>query len=94
MKTMTIRNIPDSVAEGLAESAHSSGRSMNATAVAALAEAFGKKPHKKPKNDFSEFCGTWTDKEADAIEKEIEAAFEVIEDDENKRDLYVAEDVG
>ena len=53
MKTMTIRNIPDSVAAGLAESAHSSGRSMNATAVAALAEAFGKKPHKKPKNDFS-----------------------------------------
>ena len=92
MKTMTIRNIPDSVAAGLAESAKATGRSLNATAVAALADAFDHASNKKPKNDFSEFVGTWSEKEYETIKKEIEETFEVIDEDEYKRVLFVAED--
>ena len=67
MKTMTIRNIPDSVATGLAECARASGRSMNATAVAALAEAFDKDAGKKRRRDFSEFVGILAKDDAEAI---------------------------
>lgn len=91
MKTMTIRNIPDGVAAALAESARASGRSINATAVAALAEAFGNESRMKPKNDFSEFVGTMSDDEYEAIKKEIEETFEVIDEDEYKPFQYVAE---
>lgn len=81
MKTMTIRNIPDSVAAALAESASASGRSMNATAVAALSDAFGNESRTRPKNDFSEFVGTWSDEEYKAIKKEIEETFESVDED-------------
>ncbi len=89
MKTMTIRNIPDSVATGLAECARASGRSMNATAVAALAEAFDKDAGKKRRRDFSEFVGILANDDAEAIKREIEEAFEQI--DESEGALYVAE---
>ena len=90
MKTMTIRNIPDDVVAGLAARANETGRSMNATVVAALTDAFGEK-HQKPENDFSEFCGTWTKEEADAIEKEIEEVFEKVDVDEYKPWLHAPE---
>ena len=79
---MTIRNIPDEVAAGLANRARESGRSMNATAVAALVEVFGDSPRKTRKYaDFSEFVGTMSDEEYEAIKKEIEETFEVIDED-------------
>ena len=82
MKTMTIRNIPDDVAEGLAARARETGRSMNATAVEALAGTFGKAAGPRKYADFSEFVGTWTDEEYERITKEIEETFEVIDEDE------------
>ena len=90
MKTMTIRNIPDDVAARLAARARETGRSMNATVVDALADSFGEK-RRKPKYDFSEFVGTWTKEEAEAIKKEIEEAFEQVDKDEYKPWLYAAE---
>ena len=91
MKTMTIRNIPDSVAAALAESARASGRSMNATAVAALSDAFGNESRMKRKNDFSEFVGTMSDAEYKRVAKEIEETFERIDEDENKPWLQASE---
>ncbi|MBR0056885.1 MAG: Arc family DNA-binding protein [Kiritimatiellae bacterium] len=93
MKTMTIRNIPDDVAAGLAERARESGRSMNATAVAALSDSFGKSAHKPRKYaDFSQFVGTMTDEEYERITKIIEESHEQIVEDEYKPWLYAAED--
>ena len=91
MKTMTIRNIPDDVAASLAARASETGRSMNATVVAALTDVFGPK-RQKPKNDFSEFVGTMSDEDAEAIKREIEEAFEKVDVDEFKSGLYVAEE--
>ena len=90
MKTMTIRNIPDDVAAGLAARASETGRSMNSTVVEALTDAFGEK-QQKPANDFSEFCGTLSVEDAEAIKREIEEAFEKIDKDEYKPWLYAAE---
>lgn len=79
MKTMTIRNIPDDVATALADRARKSGRSMNATAVAALTAAFAPAPAAGPRSDFSEFCGIMTPEEADEFEKCIEEDCERID---------------
>ena len=82
MKTMTIRNIPDSVAAGLAESARASGRSMNATVVAAMTDAFHKESRGKQKNDFSQFLGAWSKEEVDAFDKAVMESCEEIDADE------------
>jgi plasmid stability protein len=93
MKSRTIRNIPDDVAAGLAERARESGRSMNATVVAALSDSFGKSANKPKKYaDFSQFVGNWTDEEADRITKIIKESHERFLFDENKPWLYAAED--
>lgn len=79
MKTMTIRNIPEDVAAALAERARETGRSMNATAVNALTMAFGLAAPKKPRHDFSEFCGILSTEEAAEIERVIEEDCERID---------------
>ena len=85
MKTMTIRNIPDDVAANLAEHARESRRSINATVVEVLCAASLPTTEKpKPVADFSEFCGILSKEEADAIEKEIEDAFEQIDPEDWK----------
>ena len=90
MKTMTIRNIPDDVAASLSARASETGRSMNATVVAALTDAFGAK-RQKPKNDFSEFVGTMSDEEYERVTKEIEEVFEKVDEDEYKPWLHDSE---
>ena len=79
MKTMTIRNIPDDVAAALAARARETGCSMNATAVEALTDAFAPAASRKPRRDFSEFCGIMTPEEADAVKREIEESCERID---------------
>ncbi|MBR4251810.1 MAG: hypothetical protein IKQ15_05890 [Kiritimatiellae bacterium] len=81
MKTMTIRNIPDDVATALAERARETGRSMNATAVAALSMAFSPAVP-KPKRDLSEFAGIMTPEEAAEFERFIEEDCERIDPEE------------
>ena len=93
MKTMTIRNIPDDVAASLAARARETGRSMNATAVAALTDSFGENRHGPKKYaDFSQFVGTMSDEEYERVSKIIEESSEQIWVDENKPWLYAAED--
>jgi hypothetical protein len=76
MKTMTIRNIPDDVASALAVRARETGKSMNATLVAAISDAFAPR---KPENGFAEFCGILSPEEADAVERAIEESAERID---------------
>lgn len=71
MKTMTVRNIPDEVArliKGLSESTNSS---MNATVVRVLADGVLPAEKRRPKNDFSKYCGGWSQKEFDKFESVV-----------------------
>ena len=71
MKTMTIRNIPDEVAAVLKNMADKSDASMNTTVVQVLAT--GVLPHRRArvKNDFSKYCGGWSQKEFDDFESVV-----------------------
>ena len=71
MKTMTVRNIPDEVAEKLKGIAETVNTSINAMVVRVL-EA-GVLPHgkKRPSHDFSRFCGGWSQQEFDDFEKAV-----------------------
>lgn len=60
MKTMTIRNIPDGVAEFLSSRAASEGRSVNAATVSLLTRAAGLEPNQQKRRDLSWLSGTWT----------------------------------
>ena len=64
MKTMTIRNIPDGVAEFLSGQAAHEGRSVNATTVSLLARAAGLDPARRKRRDLSWLTGSWTAAEA------------------------------
>ena len=75
---MTIRNIPDDVAAALAARARETGRSMNATAVAALTDAFAP-ASPKPRRDLSEFCGILTPEEAAEFDRIVEEDCERID---------------
>ena len=84
MKTMTIRNIPDDVAANLAAKAKAENRSVNATVVGVLTSSFAPSAKPVPKADFSEFCGLWSKKKADAVAKEIEECFEQVDPEDWK----------
>lgn len=84
MKTMTIRNIPDDVAASLANRAKADRRSINATVVGVLTEAFAPFSKPAPKADFSEFCGVWSKEEADFFDNAIEESFEQIDPEDWK----------
>lgn len=71
MKTMTVRNIPDEVATLLKSMAESSDASINATAVRVLSNGVLPNPKKRVKNDFSRYCGGWSQKEFDDFEAAV-----------------------
>ncbi len=72
MKTMTVRNMPEAVAEGLSRRAANAHMSVNSIVVTLLSDAvLGGSPFSR-KRDLSEFCGTWSDAEL----AEFEAATE------------------
>ena len=61
MKTMTVRNVPDSVADGLFKKASDANMSVNSVVVTLLSEAIlGGNPFLR-KRDLSAFCGGWSD---------------------------------
>ena len=71
MKTMTIRNIPDEVATLLKSMAESSDASINATTVRVLSNGVLPNPKKRVQNDFSKYCGGWSQKEFDDFEAAV-----------------------
>ena len=70
MKTMTIRKIPDEVAEFLAHKAGDNGCSINSAAVSILSSAAGLDRPANRRRDLSWFTGTWSAQD----EKEFNAA--------------------
>ena len=71
MKTMTIRNIPDELAVALKSKADMSGFSMNAVILRVLSDATLSSRKKHPANDFSRYCGGWSQKEYDEFEAAV-----------------------
>ena len=71
MKTMTIRNIPDEVAVILKKLADASDTSMNTTIVRVLSDRVLPRRKKRAVNDFSRYCGGWSQKEFDNFEATV-----------------------
>lgn len=63
MKTMTIRKIPDEVAEFLASKASGEGCSINTVTVSLLSEAAGLSTPAGKRRDLSWLAGTWSAKD-------------------------------
>ena len=63
MRTMTIRNIPDEVAEQLKFLAKTSKTSINNTIVQVLGCSILPQKARRKRRDLSRFCGGWTQKE-------------------------------
>ncbi|MEJ2165177.1 MAG: hypothetical protein P8X90_06590 [Desulfobacterales bacterium] len=65
MKSITIHNIDEPLAELIESKARAEGLSINKTVKKLLEESLGVKPREKAKNrsDFEEFCGIWSDSE-------------------------------
>ncbi len=80
MTTLTIRNIPDDITARLEASAKSSGASMNETVLRILAEAVQPMEREKPLNDFSRFCGGWSQEEFEAFEAVVADCEKIDED--------------
>ena len=65
MKSITIHNIDEPLAELIESKARAEGLSINKTVKKLLEESLGVKPGEKAKHrsDFEEFCGIWSDSE-------------------------------
>ena len=68
MKTITLRNVPDSIARKIEERARTTGKSYNRTVIDILEEAVGES---KPRiyRDLDHLAGTWTKEEADEFDE-------------------------
>ena len=71
MKTLTVRNIPDDVTALLKENARTTGASMNSTVVRILADGVRPRKRRRPINDFSKYCGGWSQNDFDAFEAAV-----------------------
>jgi len=63
MKTMTLRNIPEELADKIASNAKAQGHSLNATVVNLLSKALGLTPESRKKRDLTNFSGTWSEED-------------------------------
>ena len=55
----TIRNVPRTLDEALRRAARERGKSLNETAIEALARGAGITPYRQPQRDLSDIAGTW-----------------------------------
>ena len=63
--TLSLRNLPKEVEEAILEASNREGISLNKATIRLL-EASLRKPAKN--SDFDEFCGTWSNGEANAFD--------------------------
>jgi len=77
---MTLRRIPDAVEKKLRAKSRHTGRSMNSTAIALLAEALGTKETDGKKRDLSQFAGKWNEAEYREFERHTQL-FEQIDEE-------------
>lgn len=81
MSTITIRGLDDITVAALKEKAKQEGTSVNATLVKLLQEELGLKKKKRMVvyNDLNHLAGTWSDKDYQEFNKNIED-FETIDE--------------
>ena len=80
MKSITIHNLDTDVAKAVEKMATSTGLSQNKTVKLLLRKALGLEKRPKPNQDFSAFCGLWSNQEAEAFNKTV-SLFERIDED-------------
>ena len=71
MKSLTIHNMDDEMANAIKELAEKSGLSQNKIIKKLLRKSLGLSEKRKPQQDFSEFCGLWTAAEEQTFEEAI-----------------------
>ena len=69
MKSITIHNLDERASRKIEELAMKNGKSLNQTIKGLLYESLGL-AH-KPKNDFSEFLGIWSQKDVEEFNENI-----------------------
>ena len=79
MKSLTIHNMDDEMANAIKELAEKSGLSQNKVIKNLLRKSLNLSEKREPKQDFSEFCGLWTPAEEKAFEEAI-SDFEQIDE--------------
>ena len=80
MNQLTLRQIPDRVAEKLRAAARERGESINKTAIHLLSIALRIEKHPSIKRKISNLAGTWSQEEADEFEKHV-AFSEIVDED-------------
>jgi len=80
MKQLTLRKIPDPVAEALRALARETGMSLNKTAIKLLQTALGLEPSPRAKRDLSALFARWSTEQADELDRNLEL-FEQIDEE-------------
>ena len=73
MKSLTIHNIDPDVVKAIEQLADATGLSQNKVVKKLLRKALGLEGQKKPRRDFSPFCGVWSKEEAEAFETAVQS---------------------
>lgn len=78
MKNLTIRNVPDAVADALEEEKRRRGRSLNQTVLELLSQGLGVGTTRS--NGLGRLAGSWTEEEFREFEAAVDR-FESIDDE-------------
>lgn len=78
MKNLTIRNVPDAVAEALDEEKRRRGESLNQTVLELLSQGLGVGTTRS--NGLGRLAGSWTEEEFEEFEAAV-AGFERVDDE-------------
>lgn len=78
MKNLTIRNVPEDLAEALAGEKRRRGASLNQTVIELLSQGLGVGTTRS--NGLARFAGTWSEEEFREFEEAVED-FERIDED-------------
>ncbi len=71
MRYLTIRDIPEELAEAIDKERRRRGKSLNQTVIQLLAQSLGVLSHGHRKNGLSHLAGTWTAEEHREFETAI-----------------------
>jgi len=80
VKHLTIRNVPDDLAERLEHEKRERGRSLNQTVLDLLSHAVGLQPGQGRSNGLEAFAGTWSRDEVEELERALTSTRQI--DDE------------
>lgn len=73
MKAITLRDIPDEIAESIQRQAEFSGASLNKTVIEMLSAAIKPQRRRREFNDLDHLIGRWGPADANEIEMAVDA---------------------